>query len=79
MVGSNIFNVAFILGISALVHPLAIGGNTIRLEYPVMALVTLLCVVLLPMAGSARLDAVLLICGVRRASPPTWSALVRSR
>jgi len=40
VVGSNIFNIAFILGFCALVRPLAITGNTIRLEYPVMALAT---------------------------------------
>lgn len=44
VVGSNIFNIGFIIGLSALVRPLVIGGNTIRLEYPVMALVTLMCV-----------------------------------
>src|SRR5688572_33141256 len=33
VVGSNIFNIAFILGICALIAPLAIGGNTIKLEY----------------------------------------------
>lgn len=44
VVGSNIFNVAFILGSCALVGPLAISGNTIKLEYPVLALVTLMYV-----------------------------------
>lgn len=44
VVGSNIFNIAFILGLSALVRPLVITGNTIKLEYPVMALVTLMCI-----------------------------------
>ena len=37
VVGSNIFNITFILGLSALIRPLAITGNTIRLEYPVLA------------------------------------------
>ncbi|MBL8795437.1 MAG: calcium/sodium antiporter [Planctomycetia bacterium] len=44
VVGSNIFNITFILGLAALVSPLAIGGNTIKLEYPVLAVVTFLCV-----------------------------------
>ncbi len=44
VVGSNIFNVTFILGLSALIRPLVITGNTIKLEYPVLALVTLMCV-----------------------------------
>ena len=37
VVGSNIFNITFILGLAALIRPLAISGNTIRLEYPVLA------------------------------------------
>ncbi len=41
-VGSNIFNIAFILGFSALITPLAVSGNTVKLEYPVLALVTAL-------------------------------------
>jgi cation:H+ antiporter len=44
VVGSNIFNVAVILGLCALVRPLVIRGNTIKLEYPVLVLVTLMCV-----------------------------------
>lgn len=36
VVGSNIFNVAAILGVAALVSPLRIGGNTVKLEWPVM-------------------------------------------
>ena len=43
VVGSNIFNIGFILGLCAMIRPLAITGNTIRLEYPVLALVTLMC------------------------------------
>lgn len=38
VVGSNVFNVGAILGITALVQPLRIQGNTVRLEWPVMAL-----------------------------------------
>src|SRR4051812_49560346 len=42
VVGSNIFNVTFILGLSAVIRPLAIGGNTIPLEDPLPALLALL-------------------------------------
>jgi cation:H+ antiporter len=38
VVGSNIFNVAAILGLAALIRPLSIRGNTVRMEWPVMAL-----------------------------------------
>ena len=52
VVGSNIFNIAFILGLAAVIRPLAISGNTIRLEYPVLAVVTLLCVAVCDMGPS---------------------------
>jgi cation:H+ antiporter len=38
VVGSNIFNIGAILGITAMVRPLRIAGNTVRLEWPVMML-----------------------------------------
>jgi cation:H+ antiporter len=38
VVGSNIFNIGAILGVAALVRPLRIQGNTVRLEWPVMML-----------------------------------------
>lgn len=36
VVGSNIFNIGMILGLAAMVRPLRIQGNTVRLEWPVM-------------------------------------------
>ena len=42
VVGSNIFNIAIIVGACAAIRPLAIEGNTIRLEYPVLAIATLM-------------------------------------
>lgn len=57
VVGSNIFNIAIILGICALYRPLAITSNTIKLEYPVLALVTLLCLVIAQDGEINRLDA----------------------
>ena len=38
VVGSNIFNIAAIVGLTALIKPLRIQGNTVRLEWPVMML-----------------------------------------
>ncbi|MCI0682293.1 MAG: calcium/sodium antiporter [Gemmataceae bacterium] len=59
VVGSNIFNIAVIVGLCALVRPLPITGNTIQLEYPVLALVTLLCLVIAQDGTINRLDAAL--------------------
>ena len=36
VVGSNIFNVLFILGVSALITPLAVNVQLIRQEVPIM-------------------------------------------
>lgn len=47
VVGSNVFNVLFILGLSALITPLAVQRQIVRLEAPILAgasvLVGLLC------------------------------------
>ena len=61
VIGSNIFNITVIVGLSALVRPMAIAGNTIRLEYPVLALVTLMCVVIVNDGEVNRLDAILFL------------------
>lgn len=61
VVGSNLFNLLVILGISALVRPLVLGGNTIRLEYPVLVLVTLMSLAITQDGGINRLDAALLL------------------
>jgi cation:H+ antiporter len=42
VVGSNIFNVLFILGISALVVPLVVAQQLIRLDVPIMIMVSIL-------------------------------------
>lgn len=47
VVGSNIFNVLFILGASALIAPLVVNSQIIRQEVPIMIAVTALLIVLL--------------------------------
>jgi cation:H+ antiporter len=61
VVGSNIFNIAFIIGLCAIFMPIPILGNTIKLEYPVLAIVTLLCLVVAQDGDINRLDSILLI------------------
>jgi cation:H+ antiporter len=46
VVGSNIFNVLFILGLSALIAPLVVNAQLIRQEVPIMIGATLLLIVL---------------------------------
>jgi cation:H+ antiporter len=57
VVGSNIFNITVILGLCAVIRPVAIVGNTIKLEYPVLALTTLLALVIAQDGEINRLDA----------------------
>ena len=61
VVGSNIFNITLILGMAALIRPLTISGNTVRFEYPVLALVTLLYLTVADDGLIARLDGVLFL------------------
>ncbi len=42
VVGSNIFNIAAILGLCALVRPLSVPADSVRLEWPVMMLTSVL-------------------------------------
>lgn len=45
VVGSNIFNIAVVLGVTALILPLPVRGGVVRLEWPVMFTVTVLVIV----------------------------------
>jgi cation:H+ antiporter len=61
VVGSNIFNIGVFVGLCALLRPFAISGSILRLEYPVLALVTLLSVALTQDGEINRIDAVLCV------------------
>src|SRR5690606_24687218 len=64
VVGSNIFNVLFILGISAIIVPLLVAQRLIRIDVPVMVGVSVL-VLLLGLDGRlGKLDAIILIAGI---------------
>ena len=60
VVGSNIFNVLFILGVSALIVPLAVARQLIRQEVPVMLGTSLLLLVLILARSLDKLDGALL-------------------
>jgi cation:H+ antiporter len=61
VVGSNIFNVLFILGISALITPLAVNLQLIRQEVPIMLGVSLLLLALGLDGRISFIDAALLV------------------
>ncbi|MDR9440343.1 MAG: calcium/sodium antiporter [Halomonas sp.] len=60
--GSNIANMGLILGLVALISPLAVHSGVVRREMPVLGAVTLLSALLLWGGMITRLEALLLLC-----------------
>ncbi|HUG41677.1 MAG TPA: calcium/sodium antiporter [Longimicrobiales bacterium] len=63
VVGSNIFNVLFILGASALVAPLLVSRRLVRLEVPLLTLSAGLVLVLALDGAISRIEGALLVTG----------------
>lgn len=64
VVGSNIFNVLLILGVSALLLPLAVSNRLVRLDVPLMIGLSVLVLILCLDGAIARSDGLLLIVGL---------------
>jgi cation:H+ antiporter len=64
VVGSNIFNVLFILGISALIVPLTVQRQLVRLDVPFMIGISFLMALLGWDGAIGRLDGILLAGGL---------------
>jgi len=60
--GSNITNIAMILGLTALISPIAVHSQVLRKELPILTVVTALAAWQLWDGGITRLDAVVLLC-----------------
>ena len=76
VVGSNIFNVTLILGITALVVPLPVGGSAVRIEWPFMFGVSLLVVALALNGILGRAEGTLLLMML---AAFTWYMIRRAR
>lgn len=63
-IGSNIFNIGLILGLTAVVRPLRILGNTVRLEWPVMLLSSFQLYLLARDGSVDRLEGTFLFAGL---------------
>lgn len=61
VVGSNVFNVLFILGVSALIAPLVVHAQLIRQEVPIMVGATVLLMVLMVDGKVSRVDGAMLV------------------
>ena len=64
VVGSNIFNVLLILGVSALAAPLAVARKLVRVDVPVMIGVSLVAAALAADGRVGRVDGLLLVSGL---------------
>jgi len=62
--GSNIANIALVLGITALVTPLMVSSQILRREYPVMFLIMVFALILVLDGQLTRLDGLLLLIGL---------------
>jgi len=64
VVGSNICNIALILGFSALIRPLRIDAQVVRLQIPIMIFVSFILVLLLLDGRISRFEGSALFLGV---------------
>ncbi len=64
VVGSNILNVLFVLGISAVILPLAVSRRLVRLDVPLLISASVLLLLLALDGEIGRLDGLLLFAGV---------------
>jgi cation:H+ antiporter len=64
VVGSNIANIALILGIAAIIRPLDVHANVIRREIPILIGVSLLPILLLIDGELSFIDGLILVMGI---------------
>lgn len=64
VVGSNIFNILFILGLSAIITPLVVAQQLVRIEIPLLIAVSVLLYVLALDGLISRMNGALLFAGV---------------
>src|SRR3990170_2930564 len=76
VVGSNIFNVLFILGVSALIAPLVVSAQLVRLDVPLMIGVSLAALAVGADSRISRPEGALLAAGI---VAYTVFAIVQSR
>ena len=62
--GSNIANIGLILGITAIVVPLAVNSDVLRKEYPLLLIVSMVSYVLLMDDELGRMDGAILMLGL---------------
>jgi cation:H+ antiporter len=64
VVGSNIFNVLFILGIAALIAPLVVSKQLIRFDVPLMIGISIIAIIFGSDGSISRIEGILLFAGI---------------
>lgn len=64
VVGSNIFNIAFVLGLSVLVKPIAVKLQLVRVDVPILILVSFVSAWMLRDGAIERWEAMILFLGI---------------
>ena len=64
VIGSNILNIALILGISALIQPLKVDSHLVKADVPLLVGASFLLIVLLEDFHISRMEGVLLLLGI---------------
>ena len=62
--GSNITNIALVLGITAIVMPITVKSETLRREYPIMFIIMLVALMLVMDEHLGQIDGAILISGL---------------
>lgn len=76
VIGSNIFNVLFILGLSALFVPLVVAQRLVRLEVPLMIALSVIVLILALDGSFSRADGFILVLGL---VVYVWISIYQSR
>jgi cation:H+ antiporter len=64
VVGSNIFNVLFILGLSAVIAPLVVSKQLIRFDVPLMIGISIIAIIFGSDGSISRIEGILLFAGI---------------
>ena len=62
--GSNITNIALVLGVTAIVTPMVVKSETLRREYPIMFIIMLVALALVLDNHLGRMDGIILVSGL---------------
>lgn len=64
VVGSNICNIALILGVAAMISPMKVKSQIVKREIPIMILVSVVLLLILIDGSISRVEGIVLVCGI---------------